>query len=246
MILRRVIAHFRKQEWTAISLDFVIVVVGVFVGLQVNNWNEARSDQAQLDQQLISLRSELEENRIHFGAFRAELVQQMEDVAELRSAIQQDVLSITPEVVNAKFLNIQRIKVFSPDLTALTELAETGGLRRLSGADIRKAIGEWERKLANVERNYSDALKQRDGVFIPYMMQNIAYGPLLEQSYIVGDAIGRSKFRNDVKALAESRELDNQLSYRYGITGSTVYALDRLETETARLIDLLKKREGAR
>jgi len=42
MILRRVINHFRKQEWTAIAIDFLIVVVGVFVGLQVNNWNEAR------------------------------------------------------------------------------------------------------------------------------------------------------------------------------------------------------------
>jgi hypothetical protein len=42
MILRRVIKHFRHQEWTAIFLDFLIVVVGVFVGLQVQNWNEAR------------------------------------------------------------------------------------------------------------------------------------------------------------------------------------------------------------
>ncbi len=42
MILRRVIAHFRKQEWTAIAIDFLIVVGGVFVGLQVSNWNEAR------------------------------------------------------------------------------------------------------------------------------------------------------------------------------------------------------------
>ena len=42
MILRRVIAHFRKQEWTAIALDFLIVVVGVFVGIQVSNWNAAR------------------------------------------------------------------------------------------------------------------------------------------------------------------------------------------------------------
>lgn len=42
MILRRVISHFRKQEWTAIALDFVIVVVGVFVGIQVSNWNEER------------------------------------------------------------------------------------------------------------------------------------------------------------------------------------------------------------
>ncbi len=44
MILRRVIKHFREQEWTAIFLDLLIVVVGVFVGLQVNNWNEQQAE----------------------------------------------------------------------------------------------------------------------------------------------------------------------------------------------------------
>jgi hypothetical protein len=44
MLLRRVIKHFRNQEWTAIGIDFVIVVVGVFVGIQVSNWNQAQTD----------------------------------------------------------------------------------------------------------------------------------------------------------------------------------------------------------
>ncbi|PHR54028.1 MAG: hypothetical protein COA47_16185 [Robiginitomaculum sp.] len=38
MILRRVIKHFRHQEWTAIFLDFLIVVGGVFVGLQAQQF----------------------------------------------------------------------------------------------------------------------------------------------------------------------------------------------------------------
>ncbi len=42
MILRRVIHHFKNQEWTAIGIDFVIVVIGVFVGIQVANWNAER------------------------------------------------------------------------------------------------------------------------------------------------------------------------------------------------------------
>ena len=40
MLLRRVIEHVRAQDWTAIFLDFVIVVVGVFIGIQVSNWND--------------------------------------------------------------------------------------------------------------------------------------------------------------------------------------------------------------
>jgi hypothetical protein len=59
MILRRIIAHFRKQEWTAIFLDFVIVVVGVFVGLQVNNWNEARATDRQSAEFTERLRADL-------------------------------------------------------------------------------------------------------------------------------------------------------------------------------------------
>jgi hypothetical protein len=44
MLLRRVIEHVREQNWTAIGIDFAIVVVGVFVGIQVANWNAAAAD----------------------------------------------------------------------------------------------------------------------------------------------------------------------------------------------------------
>ena len=44
MLLRRFLTHFRAQDWVAIALDFVIVVVGIFVGLQVDSWNQDRKD----------------------------------------------------------------------------------------------------------------------------------------------------------------------------------------------------------
>lgn len=63
MILRRIIAHFRKQEWTAIAIDFLIVVVGVFIGIQVSNWNAARGDRAKeavyLTELVVDLTSDL-------------------------------------------------------------------------------------------------------------------------------------------------------------------------------------------
>src|SRR6185437_3524936 len=52
MILRRLTANFRRQDWTAVVVELLIVVLGVFIGLQVNNWNEARIDRA-LEQQYI-------------------------------------------------------------------------------------------------------------------------------------------------------------------------------------------------
>ena len=42
MFLRRLTANLRAQNWTAIAIEFLIVVLGVFIGTQVSNWNQER------------------------------------------------------------------------------------------------------------------------------------------------------------------------------------------------------------
>lgn len=42
MILRSITRHVRDQNWFAVGLDFLIVIVGVFIGIQVANWNTTR------------------------------------------------------------------------------------------------------------------------------------------------------------------------------------------------------------
>ncbi len=42
MLLRRITKHVTDQNWFAVFIDFFIVVVGVFIGIQVANWNESR------------------------------------------------------------------------------------------------------------------------------------------------------------------------------------------------------------
>jgi hypothetical protein len=59
MILRRVIEHVKAQNWFAVAIDFVIVVLGVFIGLQVSNWNNARAFDARERELLGELRDEI-------------------------------------------------------------------------------------------------------------------------------------------------------------------------------------------
>ena len=42
MILRRLTDAFRKQDWFTVAVETLIVVLGVFLGIQLGNWNEAR------------------------------------------------------------------------------------------------------------------------------------------------------------------------------------------------------------
>ncbi len=47
MIRRRVIENLKNQQWTAVILELVIVVLGVFIGLQASNWNQERISKGQ-------------------------------------------------------------------------------------------------------------------------------------------------------------------------------------------------------
>ena len=60
MILRRIAQHVRQQNWTAIGIDFLIVVLGVFLGIQLGNWNAALSDRAAYGRALDRLDAEIE------------------------------------------------------------------------------------------------------------------------------------------------------------------------------------------
>ena len=40
--MRRIVQHLKDQNWTAVGIDFLIVVVGVWLGAEAANWNEAR------------------------------------------------------------------------------------------------------------------------------------------------------------------------------------------------------------
>ena len=42
MILRRLSQSLKEQNWTAIVIEFVLLVSGVFLGIQVSNWNADR------------------------------------------------------------------------------------------------------------------------------------------------------------------------------------------------------------
>lgn len=75
MILRRVTEHVREQNWTAIAIDFVIVVVGVFIGIQVSNWNATQSEHAR--------------ERLLLGELRAELAESIDQLTIKRDAFDQ-------------------------------------------------------------------------------------------------------------------------------------------------------------
>ena len=62
MIPRRIREHVSHHNWFAVAIDFLIVVIGVFVGIQASNWNQARVERRQAREYRSMLQGDLDAN----------------------------------------------------------------------------------------------------------------------------------------------------------------------------------------
>ena len=60
MMYKRVAARLRAQDWLAITIEIGIVIVGVFIGTQVSNWNQDRLEKRETQRMLTQLDPQLQ------------------------------------------------------------------------------------------------------------------------------------------------------------------------------------------
>jgi hypothetical protein len=141
MILRRVIEHVKTQNWFAVFLDFVIVVVGVFIGIQVSNWNASQADRQRAYGYLERIRDDLDAdldgymNRVRFWS---------DVMAQGRLALDYAASADADQTADWKILlaYFQASQVGEHIVTDSTyeELKSAGELRLISDPALRDAL----------------------------------------------------------------------------------------------------------
>jgi hypothetical protein len=146
MILRRVTEHIKAQNWFAVGIDFVIVVFGVFVGIQVSNWNQAQADQrlgrayaerltADLQKDLVSRRALAD----YYGA----VLDSVERTNSLLAAPQSDPQELVVSAYRASEISYgpqTRADTARLALDTVTDTAYRHRVRTIIPLEVQKAL----------------------------------------------------------------------------------------------------------
>ena len=73
MLLRSIKEFLKKRDWNSLLLEFVIVVVGVFVGLQAQQWSEERENRQRLQRIVVALKADMADARRVEARFQSEI-----------------------------------------------------------------------------------------------------------------------------------------------------------------------------
>ena len=155
----RVAEHIRTQNWTAIGIDFLIVVLGVFVGIQVSNWNQARVDRQRGVEFTERLRTDLIEERWVFDFIPAYF-------SDVRDAADRAVLALEgkAELSNHDLLvaayRATQYREGNRRRTTYDELVSTGSLGLITDKRLLRGAAEIFR-LRTIENVVRESMESR-------------------------------------------------------------------------------------
>ncbi len=66
LIIRRISESLRTRRFSMFAAELVVVIVGVFIGLQVSNWNDVRLDRIRAHSSLERIRNDLDADIVNY------------------------------------------------------------------------------------------------------------------------------------------------------------------------------------
>ena len=168
MILDRFAKSLYDQNWFIVIIEVFVVVVGIIVGLQVDNWNEARKSRIDEQRFLVRLHQDVllaDELSSRVRDRRLGRLQSLIDAADVLFARAGRDLLTDEEcyaIATSGFYNIN-VSAFP----SLTELVDTGRLEILQNEELLTALVELQLRKEALSALITVLASQTAGAALP-------------------------------------------------------------------------------
>ena len=220
--------------------EILLVVIGILIALQINNWNQSRQMQAQEQKLLVALHDEFIQNleRLH-GT--------IDDITQAQGTLLNFIKHAGPQyedITESEYYELEWGLIrgsprFKPVVGVLQDILNSGQLNIISNEQIRQKLGTWEAELESLglrsitQDNYRERIKT-----IILKESNMTQSWLLSgRSEIEGLDFGKYRFTTDSRNLLTNQELTNIAIIRQGTLGLFKNACLELGDELENLLE---------
>ena len=150
MILQRLATSIRKQDWFTVLIETLIVVFGVYLGIQLGNWNQARqvrAEQRQVDVRLHDDFQLLDEALTGGLEYQEKIILSLE---VLRTAIRRgEALDSEDEAIKHALVYGRAYASIARKSATYDELLSSGKLSLIRDDALRTALATYNESIDN-------------------------------------------------------------------------------------------------
>ena len=125
--------------------EIALVMIGILLALQVNNWNEGRLVEEEINAIVLNLNSEFKDNleQLNNDLLRIDAV--LNGLEELLDLTHEKSYNINQQEFNELLETTFTTPTWSPSSVVVEELKYSGGFSRLNDETLKRLLFDWER-----------------------------------------------------------------------------------------------------
>ena len=182
--------------------EVLLVVIGILIALQVDNWNEERTDRLEEQRVLLQLKEEFLDNRKQIGAkiaLHQDIVHSCQAILQI---IDQQENPYAADSLNRYLAKTLIAPTFDAATGVVSDLINSGKLYLIRNDSLRHQVSGWE---GNVQAATEEEIvwrKIRDEQYGPFIKRLVSYRNIVEMSSTDFKSAKRTNFGNAYEPIA--------------------------------------------
>lgn len=185
MLLRKVGEEFRTQNWVALILDLIVVVVGIVLAFQVDRWYEQRLFEAREDNHLQDLAEDFSLSEAIYEEELRLMSETTEATVALLEARLQDPIRISNPEFYAQLRVALRRSDFEPVRRTYDAIISTGEIGTIRDETLRQALAQFFGRSSLRSNILENRRRQQVFVVDPWIVKNFDYVALMQANHPV-------------------------------------------------------------
>ncbi|PTM11590.1 MAG: hypothetical protein DA407_01185 [Bacteroidetes bacterium] len=227
--------------------EIILVVIGILIALQINNWNENRKNRIEETALLEQLRSEFHSN-----------LKQLDQKISIRKDMIKSSQILLDYVDNPSIRNNDTISKYISFTTLaptfdpiVNDLNGSGNIQLLSNNKLKKLLSFWTSELVQITEEEVAWITFRDNLYYPFLIEqntirnslngfwsnNVMDAFYLDEREIEQFSVGNSKRNVDLSKVLDMPAMESNLALC-----ATFNKLNNLQSEVLRkrIVDILE------
>lgn len=165
--------------------EILLVVIGILIALQINNWNQERLNNIERQKIIASLNLEFKQNKIKFSKTRENHANSKKSGMELMSYIgKQNHQNFKQKVIDSLIDGIFPMSDYLPSNNAVDDIIQSGKLSTLENPKISSKLSDWKSLISTLSSRDDKLEEWIFSQVIPYLNKYVSWRDVgVEKNY---------------------------------------------------------------
>jgi hypothetical protein len=221
--------------------EVLLVMIGILLALQVNNWNEWRKDRNAEDIILESLLFDMESNKRQIKRKIEGTKRSVEEMIAKRKFLLASPDAVSDADLDTLIGVMNMRSSFDPNVGTLNELLNSGSIRVINNGDLRKMISSWSSNMDEVREEEDLADITLNEFLIPYLMEHSSMADWMSLNSNYGGKLNfRNHFKGDKSKILTDLYFENLINYSISRRKWAIRRYSNMEEYIQEMIDLIR------